>query len=212
MTLTPEEIAKLPEAERAAAQAEADKAKADSQDPTKLELEKREAQKRTEKEKAEFSLKKNAQRLKDLGGDPTEILGGSGSSHDGEDDGIPQWYKDEQAKKESNTALQMADKIPDEDTKKLVKEYLSTNIKPSGNAETDFKLALAAASALKNKQVIEEINRHSTARTTASGGTVAAHNEDEFVPTPEEQVMMSKPYNLSKAKIIEARRLTAEKE
>ncbi len=167
--------------------------------------------KRTEKEKAEFSLKKNAERLKELGGDPEATLGVQKHLPIDEtlDDDKPMtvgMYRDVQKKDATKTALQLADDIQDADRKQAVKDYLTHNIVPSGNAQKDFSIALGAASALKNKEVVEEITRYQSARKTASGGTTPAPHSEEFKPTADEARMMAKPYNLSKEKIIEARK------
>ncbi len=164
----------------------------------------------TEKEKAEFSLKKNAERLKELGGDPHTVLGTKplDVSADDEDDKpvTVGMLRDIQRKDATKTALQMADDLEDPDRKAAVKDFLSHNIVPSGNAEKDYKIALAAASADKNSEVVAEIQRYQQAKRTASGGTIPAPHSQEFKPTPEESRMMQKPYNLSKEKIIDARK------
>lgn len=181
------------------------KAKAPSQDPNK----------RTEKEKAEFSLKKTAERVKELGGDPELVLGTKThiETDDADEDNKPVtvgMLREIQKKDATKTAVQMADEITDEDTKATVKQYLSENIKPSGNAENDFRIALAAASAPKNKQVLEEINRYGNPKKTAAGGSMGARVEEEFVPTQEEQWHM-KSFGLTKDQVLEARKKTAQK-
>lgn len=166
---------------------------------------------RTETEKAAFSLKKNAERARELGLDPAEILGVKThiETDTNDEDSKPVtvgMLRDIQKKDAQKSALELADSIEDEDTKNTVKQYLSDNIKPSGNAEGDFKIALAAASASKNKQVLEEISRYGTPKRTAAGGSAAAHVEEEFTPTAEEQAFMRPPYSLSREKIIAARK------
>lgn len=167
--------------------------------------------KRTESETATYNLKRQAEKAKELGLDPAEILGVKThiETDSGDEDSKPVtvgMLRDIQKKDATKTALQMADDIGDEDTKATVKKYLSDNIKPSGNAESDFKIALAAASASKNKLVIEEMNRFSPPKRTASGGSVGAKVEEEFTPTAEEARFMAPPYNLPKEKIIETRK------
>lgn len=167
--------------------------------------------KKSEPEQAAFSLKKNAERARELGLDPAEILGlKTHIEVDAEEEdstpvtvGMLRTIQKQDAHK---TALQMADDIADEDTKNTVKTYLADNIKPSGDAEKDFNLALSAASAVKNRQVLAEISRYTPPKRTASGGSMPLHVEDEFTPTPEEQRFMQPPYNLSKEKILAARR------
>lgn len=173
--------------------------------------------KRTEAEKAAFALKKNAERARELGVDVELVLGTKSHIETNADDEDSKpvtvgMLRDIQKADAHKSAIQMADDITDEETKATVKQYLSDNIKPSGNAESDFKLALAAASAPKNAQVLAEINRYGTPKRTASGGSVAAKVEEEFTPTAEEQRFMQPPYNISKEKVLAARKAHADKQ
>ncbi len=202
--MTPEEI-KAKEAEAAAkekAEKEA-KDKAPLQDPIKQELDKEKEKKAfTDKEKATFNLRRQAGKAKELGIDPKEILGVEEKSAEE----VPDWYKREQAKSAQETALQMADGISDADVRDLVKQYLNSRIIPSGDPQADFRLAFSAVSALKNKQILEDVNRRTSARVTSSGGSQSAAVADAFTPTETEAVFMAPPYNISKEKIIEARK------
>lgn len=224
--MTPEKLAELESAATAAANAAADAGGTDEAlnkaateakaafdaaktppNPVATELEREQKRnQRTEKEKAEYSLKMNAKRLQELGGNPAEILGVREASQEEDVDDVPDWYRKEKSKEAQRTALQLADDIPDEADRNLVKEYLSKRIVPSGNAQDDFRLALSAVMSLKNKQVVEEISRRTAPRVTAAGGSLPAKVEDQFTPTQEEAIMMAPPYNVSKEKIIEARR------
>ena len=173
--------------------------------------------KRSEAEKAAFSLKKNAERAIELGLDPAQILGVKThiETDSNDDDAKPVtvgMLRDIQKQDAHKTSIQLAEGIEDEETRNTVKTYLSDNIKPSGNADADFRLALAAASAAKNKQVLAEIDRYGTPKRTAAGGSMPAFIEEEFTPTSEEQRMMQPPYNLSKEKVIAARRRAADKQ
>lgn len=226
--MTPEKLAELEGVATAAAQAAENaggtddalnKAAADAKtafeaakappNPVVTELEKEQKRnQRSEKEKAEYSLKMNAKRLQDLGGNPTEVLGIREASQE-EDSDVPDWYRKEKAKEAQRTALELADDIPDDADKNLVKEYLSKRIVPSGNAQDDFRLALSAVMSLKNKQVIEEIARRTPPRVVAAGGSQPVKVEDQFAPTQEESIMMQPPYNVSKEKILEARKKEA---
>lgn len=194
--MTPEELAKQ-EAERAA------NGEQGSPAPSQ--------EKRTEEEKAAFTLKKTAERLTQLGIDPTEVLDIKNHSQETDEDDKPVtmgMLKQIQKSDAQKTALQFANEILDPDVKNKTIEYLSTNIIPSGNAEADFRIAVAAASAEKNKQVIQEIGRYTQPKVTAAGGSAPSHIEEEFVPTSEELRMMQPPYNLSKEKVLDARRRT----
>ncbi len=171
---------------------------------------------RTEAETAAFNLKRQAEKAKELGLDPAEILGvkthiETDASDEDDKPVTVGMLRDIQRTTAQKTALEMADSVTDGDTRNNVKQYLSERIKPSGDAESDFRLALAAASAPKNKQVLEELNRYTPPKRTASGGSVVAHVEEEFTPTAEEAVFMRPPYNTSKEKIIAARKAHADK-
>lgn len=172
-------------------------------------------EKRSEADKAAFSLKKNAERVIELGGDPAQILGVKTHIEvAADDDSKPVtvgMLRDIQKKDAQKTALQMAGEIQDEDTRNAVKEALNTRITPSGNADEDFRFALGAVSAGKNKQVIEEVTRYVAPKRTAAGGSMPAHVEEEFTPTAEEQVFMRPPYNTPLEKIKAARRAVADK-
>lgn len=172
--------------------------------------------KRTEAEKAAFSLKKNAERAVELGLDPAEILGVKTHIEvDAQDDDAKPvtvgMLRDIQKQDAHKTSLQLADSIEDEETRATVKAILTDRIRPSGDGEADFKLALSAASAEKNKQVLAEVNRYAPPKRTASGGSMPAHVDAEFVPTSEEIMFMQPPYNLTKEKVIAARKKQADK-
>lgn len=172
--------------------------------------------KRTEKEKATFSLKKTAERLVELGGDPADVLGVKThiETDPNDEDDKPvtvKMLRDIQKNDAHKTALELADAIEDEETRTNVKTYLSDRIKPSGNADEDFKFALSAASAGKNTQVLAEINRYTPPRRSAAGGSMPAHVEEEFIPTGEEAYVM-KNFGVSKEKILEARKAHADKQ
>lgn len=172
--------------------------------------------KRSKAEIAAFNLKKHADEARELGLDPGEILGTKThiETRVEDEDSKPVtvgMLRDIQKTDAQKTALQMANDIEDETTRATVKQYLTDNIKPSGNAESDFKLALAAASAGKNKEILGLIEKHVPPKRTASGGSSPAKVEEEFVPTTEEQQFMRPPYNLSKEKILAARKKTEAK-
>ncbi len=209
--MTPEELA-IKEAERTAG--DENEAKGLNRDGTP-KVPSHES-KRTEAEKAAFTLKKNAERAIELGLNPSEILGTKThievdkSAEDSQPVTVGM-LRDIQKKDASKTALQMADEVGDEEIKAATKQYLSENIIPSGDAEKDFKLALAAASATKNATIVQELNRYGVPKRTAAGGSAGARVEEEFTPTAQEQIFMQPPYNLSKEKIIAARKKAAEK-
>lgn len=157
---------------------------------------------RTPEEIAAYNLRRKAEDAIAMGIDPKKVLGLNVE----DPNEPPAWYKQEKAKEAKETALTMADSIADAETKEKVKQYLQTRIVPSGNPEQDFRDALGLASSAKNKQVIEEVQRYTAPRTVAAGGDLPPNIEEEFVPTEQERVFMSPPYNMSKEKVLEARR------
>lgn len=164
---------------------------------------------RSEKEKAEYTLKKNAERLAQLGGDPADVLNIRPQIHLDEelDDDKPLTVKDfrELQKKDAHkTSLQLADELPDNERDE-VKTLLETRIVPSGNAEEDLRLARAAVNATHNAQIAEHISNRFSPKKTAAGGDAGTRAETEFVPTPEEAQFMRPPYSVSKEKILAAR-------
>ena len=178
------------------------------QDPLKTELERVQKSKYTEKEKAEFTLKKTADRIKELGGDPNAILG-IGETEPSEDDDQPLtvgMYKKIQQASASKTALQLADEIQNETERELVQYHLNNSIKSTGIPSEDLKLARALVNAVKNSQVIEEIARKTPAKTHSNGsGANAKDNEVRGELTPQEKLFLGKPFNMTKDQIIKAR-------
>lgn len=201
--MNPEEIAEK-EAAAAVAKAEEEAAKAPSQE-----------NKRSEKEKAEFTLKKVAEQVAKLGGNPAETLNIRPQINlDKElDDSTPLTvgnFRELQKKDAFKTSLQLADELP-EDERAEVKDLLENNIRPSGNAEADLRLARAAVNATRNAQIAEHISNRVAPKRTAAGGSADAGTE-QFVPTPDEARFMQKPYNLSKDKILAARKIAQAKQ
>src|ERR1035437_4865765 len=84
------------------------------QDPLKTELERVQKSKYSDEEKAEFTFKKQAERLKALGKDPASILGIE--KDEDEDDTLLTvgMLKKMQQETASKTALQQADEIQNE--------------------------------------------------------------------------------------------------
>lgn len=181
------------------------------QDPLKVELERVQKTGRTEKEKAEFSLRKTADRLKELGGDPDSILGTKKETTDSnEDDDQPLtvgMYKKIQQAGATKTASQLADDIQNETEKELVKYHLENTIKSSGNPSEDLKLARSLVNAVKNTQIIEETKRKSVAKSHSSAsGSPANDNEVKGELTSDEKLFLGKPFNMSKEQILKLRK------
>lgn len=166
--------------------------KEDSQDPIKSELDKiqKKGKGKTELEKAIFTKKQIEKRIAELKGEtgdeelPEEV-----------DDNAPVtvgMLKKIQKEQTVKTALALSEDIEDEHEKELTKYHLQNTIKPSGNAQEDFRNARTLVNALKNKQIIEEVGRKpKTVKRTSSGGSAPAKYEEPFEPTAEELKMMS---------------------
>ena len=171
---------------------------------------------RTEKEKAEFSLKKNAERLRELGGNPADILGVPKVPLGDEfPDDTPLTYgklREIQKIDSQKTALQLAEEITDDFEREQIKILLQTRIVPSGNPLADLELARSAVNAKRTAKIAEEMKRKTEPNKNAPGGSSPPKKEDEFVPTPQEAVFMRHPYNVTKEKILAAREREAKKE
>lgn len=170
---------------------------------------------RTEAEKAAFSLKKNAERARELGIDPAEVLG-----YDKKDDAQKDFNKDapltigmyEQMQRENarKTALQLAEEIGDVHERELTIKYLRDRIVPSGNAHEDLRFARLAVNSLKNGQIVEEISRSTAASTHASGAGAPPLNnvKKEIELTAEEQQFTRAPFNMTPDQIVKLRKTT----
>jgi len=109
-----------------------------------------------------------------------------------------------EAKKASETAMQMADGISDTLAREAVKAALR-RIVPSGNPQQDFTDAVAIANREKNSKILEEIARKPTPPQHRSGpGSPPPPLDEAFVPTAEEQRFMN-AFGLTKEQIIAAR-------
>lgn len=177
------------------------------QDTLKEELEKVTGG-RTEEDKATYTFKKQAERLVTLGIDPLSLINAQKPVQNEDDDapitkGMLKQIQQEQA---SKTALQMTDDITNETERELTKFHLQNTIRSTGNPVKDYELAASLVNAVKNKQVIEEIARKAPVKTYSSNGGSAPAKEVEQPLTNEELKFMRPPFNLSKEKILEARK------
>lgn len=211
--MTPEEIA-AKEAATAAAEAEA-KAQADAEaasaDPLKKELDRvQKKEPKSEAEKAAYSLKKNAERLSELGGDPRAVLGmgdqsGSGVDEDDKPVTVGMLRKLE-AERSAKTSMQMAEDIEDDNERDLVKHHLEHTIRPSGNPQEDLKAARAIVNSVKNGQIAEEASRRSQARAHgSSSGAPGAHTKPIELSAEELQYTRA-PFNMTPEDIVKTRR------
>lgn len=182
------------------------------QDPLKEELEKVQRTGKTEAEKAAFSLRKNADRAKELGIDPAEVLGYKSIKQDTteDDDNKPLTrgdLKKFQQESAAKSALQLADEISSESERELTKYHLQNTIKSTGNPSEDLRLARSLVNAVKNNRIIEESNRKTEVKTYSNGSGAPA--KDEAIRgelTPQEMAFLGKPFNMTKEQIIKARK------
>lgn len=187
------------------------------QDPLIAELDKvqnfRPRPVRTEAEKATFSLKKNAERVKELGLNPEEILGIKSNSHseeDIDDEDRPltvKEYKLMQQEQATKTASDLADAIPGQVERELVKFHIKNTIKSTGNPAEDLRLARMLANGAKNASIVEEVTRKPQAKNfsnATSANAIETPVEQEL--SKEEMQFMKPPFNLSKEQIIKARK------
>lgn len=179
------------------------------QDPLKTELERVQKGGRTEKEKAEFSLRKTAERLAELGGDATAILGIKVEDTIEDEDDLPV-TKGELRKLmvqgATKNALQLAEDIEDQTEKELVKYYLENRIAPSGNPQEDLRDARRIVNSLKNEQIIKEAARKTPPKTHSNSSGVDAKQEQEIVLTADELQLMKHPFKMTKEQVLAARK------
>lgn len=175
-----------------------------------LEKEKNKTEGRSEAEKAAFSLKKNAERAKELGIDPAEILGlkkKEVESSFSEDTvvtvGMLEKMRREQSQK---SAIELAEAITDVKERELTIQYLKTRIVPTGDAEDDLRFARQAVNSIKNGQIAEEIARGTTPKNFSSGaGAPPAKTLTTPELTPSEQQFTRPPFNMTPEEIISKR-------
>jgi len=198
-------------AEDEAAKKAAEDAAKSSQDPLKVEADKikKEKEGRTELEKAIFTRNQIDKRIKELGGDTPADAGG-----ENEEDKAPVtvgMLKKIEQDKAAKTALTLAnEQIQDETERELVIHHLENSIKPSGNAVTDLAKARAIVNETKNRQIAEEATRRQNPQRYSKAGGAPAQGGENFEPTPEELSYMRPPFNLTKDKILAARKAAAD--
>lgn len=193
------------------AEAALQQAKEPSQSPVEAELQREEKKsKKTEADKAAYTLRKNADRLRELGGDPATAIGIThGEPIDEEDDDRPltvgEWKRMQESDNEK-TALQLADEITDETERKLTKQYLG-HIKASTPPKEALRLARSMVNAAKNGQIIEEVVRTTKPATTGTAPGAPARQESTVQPelTAAEIPFTKAPFNMTPEAIIAKR-------
>lgn len=180
------------------------------QNPLQVELEKVQEKKgKSELEKATFSIKKTAERIKELGGDPNTILRieKEGSTDDEDDKPLTMgMFKRMELEKAGQSAMQLAESITSEAERELTKYHLENTIKTTGNPQEDLKLARTLVNAVKNTQIIEEAARKPEVKTHSSAASAPAnHQEDNIELSPAEMPFTKAPFNMTKEAIIAVR-------
>jgi hypothetical protein len=174
-----------------------------------IERETKRTEGRTEAEKAAFSLKKNAERAKELGIDPAEVLGYTTTPAPTVDKDAPLtvgMYEQMQKNQSQQTSIQLAERITDPHERELTITYLKTRIVPSGDPEDDLRFARQAVNSVKNGQIVEELSRATPPRTHGSGaGAPPNPTAKPLELTAEEQQFTRAPFNMTPAEIIAAR-------
>lgn len=178
-----------------------------SQTPVQAELEREKGKTvRTEAEKAAFALQKNAERAKELGIDPAEVLGLKRTQEPVGTVVTVEMLEAREKEKAHKSALQMAEEISDEHERELTKNYLKNRIVPSGDPNEDLRFARLAVNSVKSGQIAEELARGGTARTHVSGAGAPpkqVNKEPELDAT--ELAFTRPPWNMTKAQIIAKR-------
>jgi hypothetical protein len=174
----------------------------------------------SKKKKAAEKIKRKMQYLKkdlkDLGVSDDDDDSDEDSGDDDLDDDIdldkPLTLGDLQrieAKKAKNAASDMANAIEDPIARQAVKDALK-RITPSGDAEQDYRDALAIANASKNSKILEELMRKPTPPQHRSGSGAPARqakqDDADIEFTAEEKGYLKPPFNLTKEAVIAARK------
>lgn len=171
------------------------------QDPLKVELENIQKPSRTKKEKLLFSKERIEQQLAELGED-------GGSELDEDDKPVTVgMLKKIQTETAIKSALQLADEIPNETERELAKYHIENTIRPTGDPKKDLALAMVHVTAIKNKQILEEVARKAEPkRHTSDGGSNPRDGKVEEELTVDEIPFTKPPFNMSKADILKARK------
>lgn len=168
-------------------------------DPVEAELERVEQKpKRSKREQLEYTRKRVDQQIAEL--DKAE-----GVTHD--DDSRPLTVGDLRKMREEESiesALNLAESLSNEHERRLTKHYLENNLRSTGNAQEDFRLAYAMVTAVKNGQLAEEAVRAQKVRTTTSAPSAPAKVPTSNELTREETELMT-AFNLTKDEVLAAR-------
>lgn len=172
------------------------------ENPLKVVLEKEKAKNpKSELERAEKALKHNAERYKQIGGDPAKALGIQiETTEDEVEDEKPLTRKELEEILSKNRTIQtvksvqdlVSEKIADPVEKELYNFYAENRIKPSDDPQEDFRLIQGMVNSHKNSQILEQVNLKPQAKSHSSasgGGTV--QSEPTITYTKEEQAYLN---------------------
>lgn len=180
------------------------------QDLLKEELEKVQNKGRSKKDKLLFTKRRIEDQLKELGEDVVE----DDEEIEDEDDNKPVtvgMLKKIERQTSVKTALQLADSISNEVERELVKHHIQNTIRSSGNAQEDLSMAQAIVNVVKNRKIIEETQRKPITKTHSSSSGAPAKGEGETIEfTQSEKKLMGKPFNVTPAQIIAARKASGQ--
>lgn len=174
------------------------------QDPLKTEFERVQKKEggRTKREKLIFTKKRIEDQLSDLDEEEGIVPGIE------EQDETPVtvgMLKERDKKNTVKTALDLADEIENESERALTRYHISNSIRSTGNPKEDLRLARALVNDVKNREIIETLQKKPTAKGHSSGGGSPLRVEEEQELTPEEESFMKPPFNLSKDQILKSR-------
>lgn len=169
------------------------------QDPLKTELEKVQKKGRTKAEKLIYTRDRVNEQLKELGIDDEPL-------EDEDEKPLTRGeYKKLQAQTATKTALQLAEAVPNETERELLKYHLENTIRSTGNPQEDFKLAQNLVNSVKNQQITEELLRKGKPKDHSSGSGAPSKQVKKEEFSAEELSYMKPPFNLTKEQILAAR-------
>lgn len=179
------------------------------ENPVRKELERAKSSGYTEREKAVFNLKKVAEKVRELGEDPSSIVGTPKEEPQEDDRPVTiSMLRQMEAERSRKSAEDLADSIADADERELTKLYIRTRIVPSGNPDEDFRFARAMVNSVRNSHIAEEAARgsqRSPASHASSAGMPPKPQEGQFVPTQAEAEMM-RGFGITREQVLEARK------
>lgn len=168
------------------------------EDPVKAELDSIDTKKRTKLEKLQYTKQRIDEQIA-----AEKVASGVVEDEDDKPLTIGE-FKRLRAQEGLESAIELADKIEDPNERKLAKHYLENNIRPSGDAKDDLRLALAMVNAVKNGQIAEEAVRTVTPRTTTSTAGAPAKEKPTTVDLSKEDSAIARGFGLTEEEVAKA--------